>query len=93
MTDQGSHNSAAISKLGNAREKIKQQLNQVIVGQDDVIEELLISLFARGHCMLEGVPGLAKTLAVSTLAALNRDGVRLRPRECPKEKATKKSAK
>ncbi len=72
MTDQGSHHSAAISKLGDAREKIKQQLSQVIVGQDDVIEELLISLFSRGHCMLEGVPGLAKTLMISTLArALN----------------------
>jgi MoxR-like ATPase len=44
----------------------------VIVGQDDVIEQLLISLFCRGHCMLEGVPGLAKTLLISTLArALN----------------------
>jgi MoxR-like ATPase len=40
----------------------------VIVGQEQVIEELLISLFARGHCLLEGVPGLAKTLLVSTLA-------------------------
>jgi len=40
----------------------------VIVGQTDVIEELLISLFARGHCLLEGVPGLAKTLMISTLA-------------------------
>ena len=39
-----------------------------IVGQDQVIEELLISLFSRGHCLLEGVPGLAKTLTVKTLA-------------------------
>ena len=45
-----------------------QQLAQVIVGQDQVIEELLISLFSRGHCLLEGVPGLAKTLMISTLA-------------------------
>ncbi len=73
MTDHApSHDSAAISKLGEAREKILTQLSQVIVGQDDVIEELLISLFSRGHCLLEGVPGLAKTLMVSTLArALN----------------------
>jgi MoxR-like ATPase len=63
---------AAIEKLGAAREKIMAQLAQVIVGQDQVIEELLISLFSRGHCLLEGVPGLAKTLMVSTLArALN----------------------
>jgi MoxR-like ATPase len=58
----------AIHRLGQASEKIKRQLAQVIVGQDDVIEQLLISLFSRGHCLLEGVPGLAKTLLVSTLA-------------------------
>ena len=60
--------SSAISKLGEAREKILEQLSQVIVGQSDVIEELLISIFSRGHCLLEGVPGLAKTLMISTLS-------------------------
>jgi MoxR-like ATPase len=59
---------AAIGKLAAAREKILAQLAQVIVGQGHVIEELLISLFSRGHCLLEGVPGLAKTLMISTLA-------------------------
>jgi MoxR-like ATPase len=64
--------SAAIGKLNDAREKITKQLSQVIVGQSHVIEELLISLFSRSHCLLEGVPGLAKTLMISTLArALN----------------------
>jgi MoxR-like ATPase len=64
--------SAAIRKLNEAREKILHQLSQVIVGQNQVIEELLISLFSRSHCLLEGVPGLAKTLMISTLArALN----------------------
>ncbi len=58
----------AIQKLKSAFDRIKQQLNRVIVGQDQVIEELLIALFAKGHCMLEGVPGLAKTLMISTLA-------------------------
>ena len=63
---------AAIERLHTACDKIKQQLAQVIVGQDEVIEQLLISLFSRGHCMLEGVPGLAKTLIISTLSrALN----------------------
>ncbi|HEX4144996.1 MAG TPA: MoxR family ATPase [Pirellulales bacterium] len=63
---------SAIHKLGAARQKILDQLAQVIVGQNAVIEELLISLFSRGHCLLEGVPGLAKTLMISTLArALN----------------------
>jgi len=62
------HDAAAIDKLGSARTKIIEQLAQVIVGQHEVIEELLISLFSRGHCLLEGVPGLAKTLMISTLA-------------------------
>ncbi len=74
MSQEGlnSQDSAAIERLGDARKKILEQLSQVIVGQTDVIEELLISLFSRGHCMLEGVPGLAKTLLISTLSrALN----------------------
>jgi len=60
--------SSAIEKLADARTRILDQLGQVIVGQSDVIEELLISLFSRGHCLLEGVPGLAKTLLISTLS-------------------------
>ncbi|HEY2761089.1 MAG TPA: AAA family ATPase, partial [Pirellulales bacterium] len=73
MTDSTvANDSGAIQKLNEARERIIQQLSQVIVGQNPVIEELLISLFARSHCLLEGVPGLAKTLMISTLArALN----------------------
>ncbi|MFH1264181.1 MAG: MoxR family ATPase [Planctomycetota bacterium] len=58
----------AIEKLQSARRRIMEQLARVIVGQQEVIDELLISLFSRGHCLLEGVPGLAKTLMVSTLA-------------------------
>ena len=58
----------AVNLLMSAREKISAELAQVIVGQDQVIEELLISLFSQGHCLLEGVPGLAKTLLISTLA-------------------------
>jgi MoxR-like ATPase len=57
-----------IERLGSAMDNIRNQLSQVIVGQDEVVEQLLISLFSRGHCMLEGVPGLAKTLLISTLA-------------------------
>ncbi len=64
----GLHDSTSIQKLTAARGRILEQLSQVIVGQNHVIEELLISLFSRGHCLLEGVPGLAKTLMVSTLA-------------------------
>lgn len=58
----------AMEKLKGAFTNIKQQLSRVIVGQDQVIEELLIAMFSRGHCILEGVPGLAKTLMISTLA-------------------------
>jgi len=58
----------AIDRLHEARDRILGQLARVIVGQDHVIEQLLICLFSRGHCLLEGVPGLAKTLLVSTLA-------------------------
>jgi len=58
----------SIQKLQKSFESIKTQMAQVIVGQDQVIEQLLIALFSRGHCMLEGVPGLAKTLMISTLA-------------------------
>ncbi len=61
-------NSQVIERLGSAIDNIRNQLSQVIVGQDEVVEQLLISLFSRGHCMLEGVPGLAKTLLISTLA-------------------------
>ena len=55
-------------RLNEAKTKILQQLGKIIVGQEDVIEEIMISLFSRGHVMLEGVPGLAKTLMISTLA-------------------------
>ncbi len=58
----------AVRRLRDAFDDIKKQLARVIVGQDQVIEELLIALFSRGHCILEGVPGLAKTLMISTLA-------------------------
>ncbi|MEQ8846501.1 MoxR family ATPase [Botrimarina sp.] len=58
----------AIQQLGDAYRRLTAELGKVIVGQQDVIEQLLIALFARGHCVLEGVPGLAKTLLIHTLA-------------------------
>ena len=60
--------SDVIEQLSNAREKILSELGQVIVGQQDVVEQLLICIFSQGHCLLEGVPGLAKTLMISTLS-------------------------
>jgi MoxR-like ATPase len=58
----------SIEKLNKAYSDIRGQMSKVIVGQDEVIEQLLIALFSRGHCLLEGVPGLAKTLMISTLS-------------------------
>lgn len=59
---------AAVEKLNEGFSRIKKELGKVIIGQDKVIEELLIAILARGHCLLVGVPGLAKTLMISTLA-------------------------
>ena len=59
-------------ELIDTKNRIVTELRKVIVGQDEVIENLLIALFCKGHCLFVGVPGLAKTLLVSTLArALN----------------------
>ena len=59
-----------LQELKSAREAILAELRKVIVGQDEVVEQLLTVLFANGHCLLVGVPGLAKTLLVSTLARI-----------------------
>jgi MoxR-like ATPase len=58
----------ALENLKSAYASIRGELAKVIVGQEQVIEQILIAIFAQGHCLLEGVPGLAKTLMVSTLA-------------------------
>ena len=58
----------SIARLQAAYTAIRAQMAHVIVGQSEVIDQLLICLFSRGHCLLEGVPGLAKTLMISTLA-------------------------
>ncbi|PUZ23066.1 AAA family ATPase [Chitinophaga parva] len=60
--------SIAIDKLLNKLPQLKSAIQKVIVGQDNIIEEIVVSLLAGGHCLLEGVPGLAKTLMVRTLA-------------------------
>ncbi len=59
-----------IEALSQGREKILSQLERVIVGQKDIIELILICLFSKGHCLIVGVPGLAKTKIVKTLAEL-----------------------
>ena len=68
----------ALEKLSEAYKSVRGELSKVIVGQNEVIEQLMIAIFARGHCLLEGVPGLAKTLMISTLArTLNLDFSRI----------------
>ena len=57
-----------VRRLAAAYSQMTEQIGKVIVGQNEVIEQLLMALFSRGHCLLVGVPGLAKTLAVRTLA-------------------------
>ncbi|MEA1981524.1 MAG: MoxR family ATPase [candidate division Zixibacteria bacterium] len=58
----------AVENLHSAYNRIKSEIGKIIIGQDEVVEQLLISLLANGHCLLVGVPGLAKTLLISTLA-------------------------
>lgn len=59
---------AAIEQLVKDYNALKNEIHQVIVGQDDVVDQVLISIFSRGHCLLVGVPGLAKTLLVNTIS-------------------------
>src|SRR5512135_1330351 len=59
---------AVFERFVNSRGRIEQELAKVIVGQRDVIEQILISLFAGGHCLITGAPGLAKTLLVKSIA-------------------------
>jgi MoxR-like ATPase len=58
----------AAEKLKQAYDRIRAEMAKVIVGQDAVVDQLIVALFARGHCLLTGVPGLAKTLMISSLA-------------------------
>ena len=59
---------ASLERLREVHARMKDELHNVIVGQDEVIEQLLLAILTRGHCLLVGVPGLAKTLIISSLA-------------------------
>jgi MoxR-like ATPase len=61
---------ARVEEMRAIKVRIAAEIRKVIVGQDKVIDEILIALFCRGHCLLVGVPGLAKTLLISTLAGI-----------------------
>ena len=62
--------SSLAAEVQEGRERILQELRKVIVGQDDVVDQVLIALFTGGHCLLTGVPGLAKTLLIKTVAEI-----------------------
>ena len=68
QADMSGEDLKSLEKLSAAYTAVRGELGKVIVGQTEVIEQLMIAIFAQGHCLLEGVPGLAKTLMVSTLA-------------------------
>jgi len=65
----GASDLEAARSLARAYQQLQSEIGKVIVGQQRVVDELLMAVFARGHCLMQGVPGLAKTLLVSTLAA------------------------
>jgi MoxR-like ATPase len=78
----------SVQKLNDAYRRLVAELGRVIVGQQQVIEELLIAMFARGHCLLVGVPGLAKTLLIRTLAdtlSLNFSRIQFTPDLMPSD--------
>ena len=59
---------ASLARLRDAHARMKQELHRVIVGQDEVIDQLLLAILSQGHCLLVGVPGLAKTLLISSVS-------------------------
>ena len=67
MTDSATAETA-LKRLKETHQRLLDEIHKVIVGQEDVIEQLLVSLLARGHCLLTGIPGLGKTLLVKTVA-------------------------
>ncbi len=68
MTPPPENDLSAVDRLSSKFSTLKEEIGKVIVGQDEVVEQLLIAIFTKGHCILEGVPGLAKTLLIRTLA-------------------------
>src|SRR5436189_3257355 len=68
MTSDSPDDLTTVRRCQEAYSRVRAELSKVIVGQSEVIEQVLVAMFARGHALLEGVPGLAKTLLVSSLA-------------------------
>ena len=59
---------ALVTRMQEGRDQIVAEIKKIIIGQEEIIDELLIALFAGGHCLVTGVPGLAKTLLIKTVA-------------------------
>ena len=75
----------ALDQLKTDFQKVRDEVGKILVGQDEVVESVLIALFAGGHCLLEGVPGLGKTLLVRTLSgslALDYSRIQFTPDLC-----------
>lgn len=78
----------AIDALASVYKEIKQEIGKVIIGQDEIVEAVLISIFSNGHCLLVGVPGLAKTLLVQTVGnvlALSSNRIQFTPDLMPSD--------
>ena len=60
----------AVDALHQSFSKIQSEINKVVVGQDEVVKAVLVAIFSNGHCLLVGVPGLAKTLLVQTVSSV-----------------------
>ena len=67
-TDQKISEVQAIDQFVDTCANLKKEIRKVIIGQDEVVDMILISIFSRGHCLLIGVPGLAKTLLINTIS-------------------------
>src|SRR6266446_5856526 len=67
---QATQDDAVLDKLVAARQQLLQEVRKAIIGQDDVIEQVMLSLFVGGHSIITGVPGLAKTLLIRTIASV-----------------------
>ncbi len=70
MSAAGDQLAAILEQFAQTRQRMLEQLRRVIVGQNEVIEQIFAAIFARGHCLLVGVPGLAKTLMISTISQI-----------------------
>src|ERR1017187_10127445 len=78
----------AVDSLVGKYKELRKEIGKVIIGQDDIVKDVLISIFGQGHCLLVGVPGLAKTLLVNTIAqtlGLNYNRIQFTPDLMPSD--------